>query len=189
MSACEGERFPRRGAAALTVVVAHLLLFALVNHAAASSTINVTMTAGTLSISEPTSANLGSAASSASGTSVTGHLGTTTVTDSRASLAGWTVSISATALSDGAGHTIAANKLRTYVAAGDGPTVTSGVAVPSTTYITATSGLTLSTGAQSFVTATTTGSNVVTYNPTVVVTLDSNVIAGTYSGAITQTVA
>ena len=44
------------------------------------------------------------------------------------------------------------------------------------------------TTAQTFVTATTASNNVVTYNPTIVVTLDSSVLAGTYTGTITQSV-
>jgi hypothetical protein len=155
----------------------------------ASSTITVTLAAGTLSISEPVSASLGSATATINGTSVSGHLGTTTVTDSRASIGGWTVSISASNLSDGAGHTVNANKMKAYIAVGDGPTLSSGGAVPTTLYSTSSGALTLSTTGQSFVTATTTLSNVVTFNPTILVTLDNTVIAGTYTGTITQTVA
>ena len=85
-------------------------------------------------------------------------------------------------------HTITANHLKAYVATADGPTVTSGIVVPATAYTTLATALTLSTSGQTFVTATATGSNVVTYNPTLSVTVDTTAIAGTYSGSITQTV-
>jgi hypothetical protein len=157
----------------------------------AATALTGTLAAGTLSITVPTSANLGSATVSSTGTSVSGHLGTTTVNDSRGSLAGWTVTISATNLSDGATptpHTIAASKMKVYIAVGDGPTLTSGVAVPVTAYSTALTALTLSTSGQTLLSATTTGSNVVTYNPTVSVAVGGGAIAGTYTGTITQTV-
>lgn len=159
--------------------------------AAASTSVTVSITGGTLSISEPGSVTLGPVTPSATGTSVTGHLGVTTITDNRGSIAGWTTSISATSLSDGATptpHTIAANKMKAYIATGDGPTVSAGVAVPVTTYTTALTGLALSTSTQTLLSATATGSNIVTYNPTLTITLDSTVIAGTYTGTITQTV-
>jgi hypothetical protein len=184
---------PRRAsvAAALVVGAAGAALPAPPADAATATTAILAL--GALSITVPASSSLGSAPVSAHGATVSGHLGTTTVTDTRGSLAGWTVTISATNLSDGATptpHTIAANKMKSYVAVGDGPTVTSGVAVPVTAYSTALTALTLSTSNQTFVTATTTSvvSTTVTYNPTVSVTVDSSAIAGTYSGTITQTV-
>ena len=159
--------------------------------AQASTGTSFTLAGGTLSIAEPASANLGSATLSAAGTTVTGHLGTTTITDNRGSVAGWTVAVATTNFTDGATptpHTVAANKLKAFIATGDGPTVTSGVAVPTTPYPSAATALTLSTAPQTFLTATTTGSNVVTYNPTFSVTVDSTAIAGTYTGTVTQTV-
>lgn len=185
MSRCTSRR---RRLAAAAAVAALSVLTSGETRATASTNTSFTLTAGTLSISEPATASLGTATSSTSGTSITGHLGTTTINDSRGSVAGWTVTISASNFSDGASHTVAASKLSAYVAVGDGPTVTSGIAVPATTHSTALTALTLSTSSQTLVTATTTGSNIVTYNPTVVVNLDSSVIAGTYTGTITQTV-
>jgi hypothetical protein len=177
-------------AGAVTALAIGALLVASPGQASTSTT--VTLSGGSLSLTDPASANIGSAVSSPTGTSVSGHLGTTTVTDSRGSIAGWTVTISSTSFSDGATptpHTIAAGKFRTYIAAGDGPTVAAGIAVPVTSYTTSGTALTLSNSGQTLLTATATGSNTVTYNPTIMATLDSTVIAGTYTGTITQTVA
>lgn len=177
----------RAGAIAALVMTA--LLVPGIGQASTSTTL--TLGGGSLILSDPASANLGSEVSSPTGTSLSAHLGTTTVTDSRGSIAGWSVSISSTAFSDGATpapDTIPASKFRVYIAAADGPTVTAGVAVPVTTHSTSVTALTLSTSPQSLLSATATGSNTVTYNPTVIATLDSTVIAGTYTGTITQTV-
>ena len=157
----------------------------------ASTNVTFTLVAGTLSVTEPSSVNLGAATSSSLGASLTGRLGVTTVSDQRGALSAWTATIATTDFTDGAtptAHTISAGKLKAYIAPGDGPTVTSGIAVPATTHTTVATALPLSTTGQSFVTATTTGSNTVTYNPTIVVTLDSTVVAGTYTGTITQSV-
>lgn len=158
--------------------------------ASAATPITFDLAAGTLSISQPsTTASFGTATASATGTSVTGLVGTTTVTDTRGSLAGWTVSISSTDFSDGASHSIAATNAKAYVLAANGPTVTSGIAVPTTTYVSLATALTLSNTGQNFVTATATGSNVVAYNPTITVNIPSTAIAGTYTATLTQTVA
>src|SRR5436305_4264763 len=93
-------RRPR--AAALVAAALGMLAIAFTVPAHGSTNVSVTLLAGPLSLSEPSSANLGSATSSISGTSITGHLGTTTITDTRASLAGWTATISASNFSDGA---------------------------------------------------------------------------------------
>lgn len=186
-----GVMHPTRGIRAGIVVALGTVSLSVTHAAHASTSVSFSVTAGALSISEPTTANLGTVASSPSGTTLSGHLGSTTITDSRGSLAGWTATITATTFSDGATptpHTIAANKFKAYVNAGDGPTVSSGVAVPATTYTTAATALTLSTSAQTLVTATATGSNVVAYNPTIAVTVDSSVVSGTYTGTVTQTV-
>ena len=161
--------------------------------APAGTPITFDLAAGTLSISQPSStASFGSATANAAGTSVAGHLGTTTVNDNRASLAGWTVSISSTDFSDGATptpHTIAATVAKAYILPADGPTVTAGVVVPTTSYVSSGTALTLANSGQVFVSATATGSNAVTYNPSITVTIPSTAIAGTYTAIVTQTVA
>jgi len=147
-----------------------------------------TVTAGTLSIASAASTvNLGSSVAAPTGTTVTGTMPKVTVTDSRGSLAGWTGSIASTAFTAGT-ETIAASKAKAYITPANGPTLVSGTAVPATTAIDAATGLVLSGTAQTLVTATTTGSNTVDYTPSVQVTIDSTVVAATYSGTITHTV-
>ncbi|HVB27012.1 MAG TPA: WxL domain-containing protein [Mycobacteriales bacterium] len=155
--------------------------------ASASTAITFTVSAGTLSISEPASAALGSVTSSALGTTVSGALGTTTITDNRGSTAGWTLSFAASNFTDAASDSIAASQAAAWLASP--AVVTSGIAVVTNTHIAAATALTLGTSAAAFMTATTTGSNVVTYAPTVQVTIASDVVPGSYSGTTTQTVA
>lgn len=174
--------------AAATILSTGALLAA---PASAGTGVTFTVNSGALSIAEPsTTANLGTALSSITGTSVTGKLGSTTVTDARGSLAGWAASISSTNFDDGASHVIPAGNAKAYVLATDGPTLVQGIAVPSAgSYLTSATGLTLSNSGQSFVTATATGSNQVSYNPSLTITIPSTVVAGTYTGTVTQTVA
>ena len=180
----------RMKTASVLVAAAALSLVGLGSTAANAGTgVTFTITSGGISITEPAPvANLGSVASSSTGTTTSGLLGATTVTDNRGSLSGWTTTISTTDFSDGASHTIAAAKAKAYVLATNGPTLVSGVAVPTTSYATALTALTLANTAADFVTSTSVGSNVVTFNPTMALTIDSNVVAGTYTGTVTQTV-
>lgn len=136
---------------------------------------------------------LGTATSSLTGTTVTGALPKVTVTDNRGSTAGWTSKVASTDFTATVGtetKTIAATKAKAYIPTGNGPTLTSAElsAVPSTTAVDPGTGVALSGTAQTFVTATTTASNSVEYTPVVQVTVDSTVVAGTYSATITHTV-
>jgi hypothetical protein len=150
--------------------------------------VTLTMVGGSLSIAQPSAtATIAGVASSTSGTVSTGSVGSTTVNDTRNSTAGWTVSISSTDLSDGASHTITAGNLVAYLTSVPTPTV-AGTAVVTTTKLSAVTGLVLSNSPGVLMTATTTLSNTVTYNPTLQLTVASTVIAGTYTGTITQSV-
>lgn len=160
---------------------------------ASNTTATFTVQAGALSLSTDTTAkNLGTAAASATGTSVSAALAQVTVTDTRASLAGWNTQVSTTNWVDNNGtpadtsddKTVAANKGTMWTTA---PAIASGVVVPTTTYLSQATPLTLSTTPANFVTATATGSNSVTYTPSIAVTIDSTVLTGTYSATITQT--
>ena len=134
---------------AVLTLTAALVAGAAVPAVAGSTTVTCTVVAGGLSLGE--------------------HAGVTTVADHRGSFAGWTTSIAML----GGGTATA------YVAVGDGPTVTSGSAVATTPYRTPTTALTISAMPQPFVSATTTGSNTVTYIATV---------AGAGNGGFTQSV-
>ena len=155
---------------------------------AAGTGVTFTVSAGSLSVAEPTTtANLGSVTSSPLGTTTSGSLGTSTITDNRGSLAGWTLSMASTDFSDGASHTIPAGQAVAWLPAP--ATLVNGVAVVTNTHAAAATGMALANSPASFMTATTTGSNVVSYNPSIQVTLNSSVVSGTYTGTITQTVA
>lgn len=158
---------------------------------AADVTTTFAVAVGTLSVaSAATTANLGTSTSSPLGTTVTGTLPKVTVTDNRGSLLGWKSSVASTAFTatvNTTTQTIAASKAKAYIVAGSGPTLVSGTAVAATTAIDPATGIVLG-AAKEFVTATTTGSNAVDYTPTVQVTVDSTVVAATYSGTITHTV-
>lgn len=157
--------------------------------ASASTGVTFTVNAGALTITEPAGpASLGSVTSTPAGTTTSGSLGSTTINDARGSLAGWSLSVASTDFTTSAPvHTIAAGQAVMYLPTP--ATVTAGVAVVTNTHVAAGTGLGLANSAAAFMTAVTTGSNTVTYNPTIQVTLASTVVAGTYTGTVTQTVA
>jgi hypothetical protein len=180
-----------RNLAALALSATALAAAGLTAPAAHADTVTTTfdVTAGTLSIaSAATTVNLGTSTSNVAGTTVTGQLPLVTVTDARASTAGWTSKVASSDFTSGT-KTIAAGKAKVYIPVGSGPTVVEGVVTATTTAVDALTGVTLSGTAADLVSATlATGSNQVTYTPTVQVTIDSTVLAGTYSGTITHSV-
>lgn len=167
-------------AAALTVPV-------LAGGAQAQS-VTFSLTGGSLAIAEPGDATLTAGAlSGLVGTSFTGALGNTTVTDTRGGILGWSSTIAqTTAFTDGT-TTIPAANVKAWVGSAIVPT---GVAVvTSGTYLTELTGLALTGTAQTFVTATAVvGNNSATFNPSIAVTVPTDATAGTYTGVITQTV-
>ncbi len=141
--------------------------------------------AGSLSITPPASTvDLGSVSSGT--TSFTPSLGTVTVTDGRAApVATWTATATGTHFDlQGAGadpanvttHRVA-NTAITYTAV---PSVTSGVGVATPTAGTLAVGATVAFAGN--------GSNSVTWNPTLTMTLLPGQAAGTYAGTITHSV-
>lgn len=161
---------------------------------------NVTFSVGAssgLSISIPSNGdvNLGSATSSVLGTTVTGALNPTTVTDTRGQLlAAWTVSVSSSGFTgSGAatGQSLAAGQGAMYLDAvstlANVVALASGGLIP-TTITTLATPVTLSSGGGTLLAGTTTGSGSITYTPGIKVTVPANTVAGTYSGAVTQTV-
>jgi len=175
-------------AAALT---AGLGLFAAGPASAADTSVTFSITGGGLSITAPSGPVILTAGSSllATGTTVSGQLGSTTVTDARGLLAGsWKVVMTSTDYSDGATptpHTIPATAATAYSGA---TTATTGVAVIlPTTALVSTSNLG-GTGTQILSASATAGGNSATYNPTVSIAVPSTAVATTYTGTITQTV-
>ncbi len=178
----------RKALLAGTVLMAAAGL-ALAGSPAEATSVTFTLTGGSLSVAQPSSAAAltGGALAGLTGTALTGSLGSTTVTDSRGGTTGWTSTIAqTTALTNGI-TTIPVGNTKAWVT---GAIVPTGVAVvTSGTYISQATGLTLSGSAQSLVTATAVvGNNSATFSPSIAVTIPADATAGDYTGVITQTV-
>lgn len=178
-----------RARTTLTLVAAATALTGVLAPAAqaADTSVTFTVTSGGLSLNAPASVALsggGSTLSLAAG-SISGTMGTVTVTDARGGLgvSGWTVSVSGTdfTTTDNGGGTIA--KSAATVSPGV-PVPVSGVPVlvPAVAPVSLTGG-TLLTATSAL------GSNSATYTPTVSVTVPSTAKPGAYTGTVTQTVA
>lgn len=145
-----------------------------------NTTAVVELTGGTLDISVPVGpVALGSAA--VTDPSVSGQLGTVTVTDSRAAdPASWTASVSATSFQDGS-HSLGAATYDTGVVTSTG--------IPISQF-TITSPVTLSTTPQAIVALnpTSSGNNTASWNPTITVAIPADSVAGAYTSVITHSV-
>lgn len=175
-----------RKALVLGTAAASILAVAAAGPASADTT-NATfeLTAGSLSIDAPATASLGRVASSTTASTLTGQLGTTTVTDTRGSLtAAYQV-----LLTSGNFTTGTAGATETIL----GSTVTSMSGAVTHTNTTATKVATETTvpvgptvpimGLSAY-----SGNDSATYNPTVVIPVPVTNVAGTYTGVVTQTV-
>jgi len=151
-----------------------------------STPVTFDLTGGALSITAPSStATLTGGALSVTGSTVSGALGSTTVTDERGTLGHTdTVTMTTTDFSDGAGHTVAAlNNATAY----SGVATPTGVAVPGAT--TAVTPVNIwGTGGAVLTLTSVVGSGGASYNPTVTVAIPAGSVAGTYTGTVTQTV-
>ena len=155
---------------------------------AGATGVTFTLVGGALSITQPAGvATLTGAAQGPSGTTMVGALGSTTVSDSRGVNLGWVSTISMTNFSDGATGTLAASAASAYV---PGVVTVTGIVVATAgTYLTALTGLPLSSAAQSFVTGSVAvGANSATFTPSISVAVPSSVTVGTYTSVVTQTV-
>lgn len=152
-------------------------------------TFTITSTGG-LSVTEPVGpAALGPVAQ---GATLTGSLGTTTVTDSRiAQASGWTDSITGPAsFSTSGAATLPDGAFTVFVPAG-GVTFSPAGAVRTDTHTLASFGVVLSAAAQALVTATDalpTASYTGTFTPQLQLMVPANAAAADYSGTVTQTV-
>jgi hypothetical protein len=172
----------------LATLAAAALSFPLMSGAAQAQSVTFTLTSGSLAIAEPGAATLTAGAlSGLVGTSFTGSLGATTVTDTRGGITGWSTTIAQTTAFSNGSTTIPAANVKAWVGS---PIVPTGVAVvTSGTYLAELTGLGLTGTAQTFVTATAVvGNNSATFNPSIAVTVPTDATAGTYTGVITQTV-
>lgn len=155
---------------------------------AADTTVSVTV-GGDLTISAPSTANLGSVAA-LPGATASAALGNVTVADGRGTLLGWNVTaVTATSTMSTGGATP-----KTIALSATGPLGwTTGAITPSgsspITGVAAGAGGFLSTTPIPVATAlVTTGQGTYTYNPTLTFTTPVGAQAGTYSVVVTQTV-
>ncbi len=162
-------------AGSLTVLAAALAL-----PASADTPATFTLTAGGLSISAPTSSvSLGSQPVSNSPSTITGTLGTVTVSDARGGVTTWTASVISTAFTPTAGPADPASN----VSYGAG-TITASATVVAT--VVAAANL---TGVSTVVTGASTGISSATWDPTISVLVPANYAPGTYTATITHSVA
>ena len=153
----------------------------------AAQGVTFTLTAGALIVSDPTNTSLGSVGIGTA--TITNALGTTTVTDNRGALLGtWTATVSASDFTTGtatADETIAKDQVDYW----SGPaTAFTGTAVLLPGQATVLLKQSLSTSRTAFSATGVVGNNSATWNPTVVVNIPSDAVAGTYSGTITHSV-
>jgi hypothetical protein len=166
---------------------------------ASSASTNVTfaLSGAGLSISVPSNADvdLGTATTNILGTTASGALHPTTVSDTRGLVAAsWTVTVSSagfTGSGTAAGHSLAAGQATMYLDAVSTLTgvvaLATGGLVPTSAALQATPA-TLSSGGATLLAGTTTGSGSITYTPDISISIPANTVAGTYAGAVTQTV-
>lgn len=149
--------------------------------------VTFTLTAGALTVSDPADKSLGTVATGTA--SITNTLGSTSVTDNRGSLLGtWTSTVSSTDFVTGtatADETIAKSNVSYYSGLA---TASSGTAVLVPGQATSLLAQDLSTSRTAFSANAIVGNNSATWVPTVVVTIPSDSVAGTYTGTITHSV-
>ena len=149
-------------------------------------TFELTATGG-LSISAPAAADLGSAGTDA--TTLSGSLGTVTVTDSRGALLGsWTAWVSATDYTTGgasAAVTIDSSSVRYWSGL---PSLT-GVAVVVPGQATALLAQDLGASRTAASATATVGNTSASWAPTVIVDVPASAVAGVYTGTVTHSVA
>jgi hypothetical protein len=172
---------PTAAWAAVTNTVGHTSVAGNPSPGDPSTIVTFTVTTGALTMTAPASVNLGSGAP---GTTISGSLGTVTVTDDRALLnASWTATASSTAFTTGGGtgnETIPASDV-TYA---PGDITTTG------TITTTGSTITLSGASQTTVSATAgVGNNTASWDPTLTVAVPAAAVAGLYTGTLTQSAA
>ena len=152
-----------------------------------TTTATFVVTGGTLNITVPATANLGSWGP---GTSLSAQLGAVTVTDTRALLdASWSASALSTAFTTGGGttaETVPAANVHYWSGAA---TATTGNGTFTPGQATAANAVAIDTAATAFDHVGGSGANSAAWNPTLVIAVPAAAVAGTYTGTITQSVA
>ena len=173
--------------ALLLASVAGVLTLAIALPASAApgdTTATLTVTGGSLSISVPANANLGTLSNSENGGTVSGALGQVQVLDARTAAAGssWTASVISTTFAPTAGTAIAASAV----------SYTAGAITETGTSVTTANDPGDLTGVSAAVTASAiTGDNSASWNPTIHVAMPGGIAGAstTYTATITHSVA
>ena len=173
----------------LALLGSFAVLVTLALPASAGTTTTFTLSAGSLTISEPASTvNLGTVATGAP--TITALLGTVSVSDGRGTTLGsWTASVSSTDFTTGgatSNETIAKASLDYWSGAS---TSNSGVGVFTPGQLLSANKQTLGTSRTAFSATALVGNNTQAWNPTVVVNVPAAAVAGLYTGTITHSVA
>ncbi|SEF02707.1 hypothetical protein SAMN04489740_3846 [Arthrobacter alpinus] len=148
---------------------------------AADTTTTFTVSGGALGISAPASKDLGTGA--AAGT-LTAQLGAVTATDTRGALgASWTASAAATAFTNSTTPAAASITTATYSSGLATGTTGTAIFLPGQT---ATPAAISAIAVTAYSASVSVGNNSATWNPTVVVSVPVQAIAGDYTGTITH---
>jgi hypothetical protein len=148
--------------------------------ASASTPASFTLTAGTLSVSTPTTAiSLGTQIASTSSSIMSGSLGAVSVSDQRGGPTTWTASVISTAFTPSGGPADPASNV-SYSA---GPIVETGPVVATPIAVTDL------TGVVTVVTGVSTGISTATWSPTISILVPANFAPGVYLATITSSVA
>jgi hypothetical protein len=144
------------------------------------TTVTFAVTSGLLTMTAPTAADLGSGAP---GGTISGPLGTVTVTDNRALLnASWTVTASSSNFTTGTGTPAET------IPVGDA-TYAPGTVTTTGTITVTPSSITLSNSPQTVMSASSgNGDNTASWDPTVAVAVPSAAVTGTYTATLTHSV-
>ncbi|WP_433127600.1 hypothetical protein ACQPWW_32370 [Micromonospora sp. CA-240977] len=154
-----------------------------------TTTVTFEVLAGTLDIDAPATADLGTGAP---GGTITGPLGPVTVTDSRgAADASWVASVTASVFQTGGGsppETVLPEEIDYWSGTATATTGT-GTFTPGQATAGAAAPLSSVTPLTAFTHAGGTGGNTATWNPTLIVNVPLDSIAGVYTGTVTHSVA
>ncbi|TDT94092.1 hypothetical protein EDD99_8000 [Streptomyces sp. 846.5] len=151
------------------------------------TTVTFSVSGGSLGISVPSSAGMGSGLP---GNTVSGQLGGVTVTDSRALLtAAWTASVISTSFKTGSGttaETIPASAVSYWSGTA---TATSGLGTFTPGQATAGQAQSVDSSRTAYSLAAGTGNNSATWNPTLVIAIPAGAVNGAYTGTVTHSIA
>lgn len=151
-----------------------------------STATTFTLTGSALSISAPSTKDLGGGAA---GGKITAALGTVTVDDQRAALdAHWTATAVASSFTTGGGsaaETVPATAVTYWSGAA---TATTGLGVPAPGQLLAAGAVAIDSAKTAFSYPVASGNNSVSWSPTVVINVPATAVAGAYAGTITHSV-